>query len=223
MNKIQLSDWKYEIQTNKLENLITGALKETLDEKPVNDSNSKPGKDHYSLSQNWVKNFAKRLEASYNDKKNIKAFYRDVNSKEFLYDITIAVYEKFSTKYSKEKLTYVSKSIWQIESEFEENATAIAYDFSKLFSGNAPFKMMVGPLREKEDDKGSAYFLDKMKKMCNDIPNNESWYFLLITHPGNWKPENKMIWKLYKWNGEDWGDFIKEKEWVIGNENLSSF
>ena len=214
MNKIQLADWKYEIQTNKLENLITGALKETLDEKPVNDSNSDPGRDHFSLSQNWVKNFALRLETSYSDKKNIKAFYRDVNikEKEFLYDITVGKCEKFSTKHSKKELTYVSKSIWQIESEFRKDATEIAYDFSKLFSGNAPFKMMVGPLREKEDDKGSKYFMDEMKKMCNDIPNNESWYFLLITHPRTWfdengeRTKNAGQWVLYKWNGDDWDE-----------------
>ena len=98
MNRIQLSDWKYEIQDDKLRILITDALEKTLKEKSENDSNSDPGRNHYSISQNWVKNFALRLEASYSDKKNIKAFYRDENSKEFLYDITIGVCKKFSTK-----------------------------------------------------------------------------------------------------------------------------
>ncbi len=215
MNSIKISEWKYEIQADKIGVLITNALKATLDEKSVNDSNNDPGKDHYSLSQNWVKNFARRLEANYNDKNDIKAFYRDENSKEFLYDITVGECKDFLTKRSKEPSKYVSKSIWQIESEFEKNATAIAYDFSKLFSGNAPFKMMVGPLREEEDNEGSTYFMDKMKKMCNNISDDESWYFLLITHPGNWKKGKDMIWRLYKWNGKDWGKTIKKDKWKI--------
>jgi hypothetical protein len=49
-----------------------------------------------------------------------------------------------------------------------------------------------------------------MKKMCNDIPKNESWYFLLITHPSTWengdRTKDDEQWVLYKWNGDDWDE-----------------
>lgn len=212
LNKSQKEN--YTISKDNMKEIINNALHNTL--KNVY-SVGLLGKDHYSLSQNWVKNFAIELEKYYNN--DIEAFCRDENSKEFLYDITIARCNEFSTTHSKTPIRYVSKSIWQIESEFAQNTREIAYDFSKLFSGNAPFKMMVGPLKEKEsDDEGFNYYMDKMKNMAKSIPNNENWYYLLITHPGDWKKGKDMIWRLFKWLGQDWGDPISYDNWSI-NEN----
>ena len=216
LNKSQKEN--YLIPKDKMKKIINNALGNTL--KNIH-SVGNNGKDHYFLSQNWVKNFAKELEKYYN---NIEVFYRDDNSKEFLYDITVAKCDEFSTTHSKTPIRYVSKSIWQIESEFVKNTREIAYDFSKLFSGNAPFKMMVGPIREKEnDDEGSNYYMNKLKIMANNIPNDENWCFLLVTHPGNWKEGKEMIWKLYMWNGKVWGKPIATDKWKIENENLSPF
>jgi len=77
------------IKPEILSEIITNALNTTLDEKSFNESNNDPGKNHYSLSQNWVKYFALQIEASYNDKENIKAFYRDVNLKKKNFFMTL--------------------------------------------------------------------------------------------------------------------------------------
>ncbi len=91
-------------------------------------------------------------------------------------------------------------------------------DFQKLISGNAPFKMMVGPLNSKNN---SLEYRKITKIPASHI--SEDLYFLFITHPKNWKVGENMTWKLYKWNGGDWGEIIEKDEWNIESENCSSF
>ena len=207
------NETEYDIPKDVLKEIINRALRKTLNDCAINGGNNKPGKDHNIKSQKWVKNFAQQLKNYYED--NIKVFYRDKNSKEFLFDISVGQCSIFKTARSKKPREYISKAIWQIESEFEENATEIAYDFSKLLSGNAPLKMMVGPLRVEEDSEGPTYYMDAMKLIAKEIPEDEDWYFLLITHPKNWEKGKEMVWKIFKWEENDWSEMTPGGCWVI--------
>lgn len=221
----QISGNKYEIPTDELKDLITSALRTTLSEVTPNDSNDKPGKDHHTKSQNWVKYLALEIERYYNDEKgyDLVSFFNrrkpSINSslddvKEFLFDITVA--EIKSIKGS--SLSFISRPVWQIESEFAELLKETIRDFQKLISGNAPFKMMVGPLNPNND---SSEYRKITQVPASYISGN--LFFLFITHPENWKKGEEMIWKLYKWNVKDWGEIIAKDKWNIESENRSPF
>ncbi len=201
---------QYKIQEDTLEDLITSALKATLNNVLGKKSKSNSGEDHHYYSQNWVKQFAIKIEQHYNEEDlvsffnsrvpNIKSSLDDV--KEFLFDITVAKINPIDGS----KLSYISEPIWQIESEFKMYLKETIRDFQKLISGNAPYKMMVGPFNTKDD---SSEYREITQAPASHI--SEDLYFLFITHPENWKIDKEMLWKLYKWNGDDW-DYLEKGE-----------
>jgi|TARA_B100000035_G_C20904356_1_gene510949 hypothetical protein len=216
MNSTQQFKDKYEIQEDTLKDLITSALKATLNDVLAKKTKGNSGEDHHYHSQNWVKQFALKIEQHYDEedlvsffnrrepKLNIKSSLDDV--KEFLFDITVAKINPIDGS----PLSYISEPIWQIESEFKMLLKETLKDFQKLISGNAPYKMMVGPLNTKND---SLKYREITQVPASHI--SEDLYFLFITHPENWEIDEEILWKLYKWNGKDWGKVIKENEWKI--------
>ena len=143
---------------------------------------------------------------NYYNERQIVAFYsqnQDKDHREFLFDITVGISKSFETD-KKHKVEYVAKSIWQIESEFAKNARETVKDFSKLFSGNAPYQMMVCPLSSDKDK--PEYLLDQMKKLMEYYSN--TIYFFLLPHPSEWlKKDLKKLWiecRLNKWSESGW-------------------
>ena len=206
MNSAQQFKEKYEIQKDTLKDIITGALKTTLNDVLEKKSKSNSGEDHHYYSQNWVKQFALGIQEHYEQKK-IVSFFNQRNTKdspikfkEFLFDIAVAEIENV------EGSSFISKPIWQIESEFRQLLSATIDDFQKLISGCAPYKMMVGPLNTKND---SLKYREITQAPASHI--SEDLYFLFITHPKKWKIHKEMLWKLYKWNGDDW-DYLEKGE-----------
>jgi hypothetical protein len=191
---------------------------------------------HRKLSQSWVKYLSFSLEKYHREKylsfsleeyhreknENIYAFpgnpklakEHGIKRKEFLFDISVGLYKSFkSKKFESSKkvlpIYYQSKPIWQIESELAENTREIAIDFSKLIAGNAPYKMMVGPVGKKK----SKYYLQDMRPLAKKITG--LFYFLFIPRPNKWLNENETKrWYLHNWDNNDWKK-VKEGEWIF--------
>jgi len=187
---------QYHIPTDVLSKIITKALEQV---KPQVIKGRGNGEEHKKLSQNWVKYFAEGLEKHYQGKeKNIISFFNqrklkknEPPVKEFLYDISVAEYDSFQASFSGNKIPFITRPIWQIESEFREDMNEIARDFQKLISGNAPYKMMVGPLGRNE----SEFYLRDMTHLARYVTGE--LYFLFITHPETW--DKQIKWRLHKW------------------------
>ena len=76
---------------------------------------------------------------------------------------------------------------------------AIADDFQKLISGNAPYKMMVGPLGDHE----SKYYREDMRRLPSYV-EAEALYFLFLPHPDSWSTKKPENWLLFQWEDNDW-------------------
>ena len=222
---------KYRIEENKLLKIIEDAPKEILSiakeegnsgQKSYDELKSDQWK-HRKLSQSWVKYLSFSLEEYHRGKNNkIYAFpgnpklakEHGIKRKEFLFDISVGLYKSFkSKKFESSKkvlpIYYQSKPIWQIESELAENTREIAIDFSKLIAGNAPYKMMVGPVGKKK----SKYYLQDMRPLAKKITG--LFYFLFIPRPNKWLNENETKrWYLHNWDNNDWKK-VKEGEWIF--------
>ena len=223
---------KYRIEENKLLKIIENAPKQILSiakeegnsgQKSYDELKSDQWK-HRKLSQSWVKYLGKSLEKYYqkNICESIYAFPSKLDLKEklgikqseFLFDISVGLYKSFkSKKFESSKkvlpIHYQSKPIWQIESELAENTREIAIDFSKLIAGNAPYKMMVGPVGKKK----SKYYLQDMRPLAKKITG--LFYFLFIPRPNKWLNENETKrWYLHNWDNNDWKK-VKEGEWIF--------
>ena len=222
---------KYRIEENKLLKIIEDAPKEILSiakeegnsgQKSYDELKSDQWK-HRKLSQSWVKYLSFSLE-KYHRGKNDKIYafpgnpklakVHGIKRKEFLFDISVGLYKSFkSKKFESSKkvlpIYYQSKPIWQIESELAENTREIAIDFSKLIAGNAPYKMMVGPVGKKK----SKYYLQDMRPLAKKITG--LFYFLFIPRPNKWLNENETKrWYLHNWDNNDWKK-VKEGEWIF--------
>ena len=179
-------------------NQIIDAIESALDQVDADGKKLPPQKLHRSRSKIWVKNFAEELKKQYPDE-NIKAFYRDKLSREILFDISIGYNEKFQTSKTKKPFDYIKKPLWQIESEFKRNVSHVAFDFTKLNSGCAPFKMMIGSISTQKKDR--EYFMNAVKEIAQNI-KAEELYYLLLSHPDDW--DKKKDFFLYKWSGVKW-------------------
>jgi hypothetical protein len=222
---------KYRIEENKLLKIIENAPKQILSiakeegnsgQKSYDELKSDQWK-HRKLSQSWVKYLSFSLE-EYHRGKNDKIYAfpgnpklakeHGIKRKEFLFDISVGLYKSFkSKKFESSKkvlpIYYQSKPIWQIESELAENTREIAIDFSKLIAGNAPYKMMVGPVGKKK----SKYYLQDMRPLAKKITG--LFYFLFIPRPNKWLNENETKrWYLHNWDNNDWKK-VKEGEWIF--------
>ena len=222
---------KYRIEENELLKIIENAPKQIISIAKKKGSSGQKSYDelksdqwkHRKLSQSWVKYLSFRLEEYHREKnENIYAFpgnpklakKHGIKRKEFLFDISVGLYKSFkSKKFESSKkvlpIYYQSKPIWQIESELAENTREIAIDFSKLIAGNAPYKMMVGPVGKKK----SKYYLQDMRPLAKKITG--LFYFLFIPRPNKWLNENETKrWYLHNWDNNDWKK-VKEGEWIF--------
>ena len=194
---------KYGISDEVLSGLITEVLSSI--EKPDYNSDQEL---HKKLSQNWVKKFALALEKYYNKKKSLDviSFFnqRDTSDsktpkiREFLYDITVAEYDSFYSSCKNKLVPFITKPIWQIESEFEQDMREIAKDFQKLISGNAPFKIMAVPYGKND----SQYYKTDMANLAKYV-DGELWLILIRPPSKEWLNDS-INFQLFKWDNHDW-------------------
>lgn len=202
---------EYEISKSDLSKIITSALKGVR----IDDKRS-GGEYHKALSQAWVKHFAENLK-SYYYKKGIRLesfFNQRVISKttkipsvkEFLFDITVAPINEIKQT----SQPFIANPIWQIESEFRQLLYDMILDFQKLMSGNAPFKMMIGPLNSRNNSK-------RYRALAAELAPHVSGklYFLFISHPSQWEKGKELRWVLFKWYRRKWGKVFAEEKWTI--------
>ena len=179
---------------------IIEAIESALKQVDSDGKNLTPQKLHRSRSKLWVKHFALELKRQYHDE-NIVAFYRDKSSREILFDISIGYNDEFDTNKTKVPINYIKIPLWQIESEFVLNASKVAFDFTKLIVGSAPFKMMIGSISTQKRD--SEYFMNAVKEIAKYIEAKEL-YYLLLSHPNSWNNVKEIEFSLYKWSSVKW-------------------
>jgi hypothetical protein len=132
-----------------------------------------------------------RVFSKYYDQENKADFKLD----EFLFDIHVCEIGDWVSQRQSQSLKYVSKSIWQIESEFAKDTREAFIDFSKLVTGNAENKLFIGPITN--DPYAFIKDLVEVAKFCTG-----KVYLALLPHPSEW--EKEQIISLLKYEKFDW-------------------
>lgn len=118
--------------------------------------------------------------------KHSNYYRREFGLNELLFDILVCETDRVTSSNRKKVLTYVTKSIWQIESEFSRNSREAMYDFNKLVLGASENKLFIGPQVSNE-----RAFLQPLEKPARYCASNT--YVALVPHPSEWKRVNPDV------------------------------
>ena len=143
------------------------------------------GQIHQNRSQNFVESLAEMFRQGFNDglirvlSRRCEDHRHEFGLNELLHDILVCeVGHTKSPKHAK-ALTFVSRAIWQIESEFAADAKAALFDFNKLVLGSALNKLFIGP--KTDDDMRFLESLLPAARCCSGTV-----FVALATHPAKW-------------------------------------
>jgi hypothetical protein len=116
---------------------------------------------------------------------------------ELLYDVCICQTDTCES-YRGRPLRFITRCLWQIESELAKNSADAVKDFNKLVIGRADNKLFVGPrIGTPEQD---HRFLERLKPVARccvgDPPSNV--YVALVPHPKDWEEsmDEPALWRL---------------------------
>lgn len=153
---------------------------------------------HSNRSKEFIENFAHILRKEYfKDKSIYRVFSRhfsenrnEFKTNELLYDISVCSIS-FVLSPNKNKLLYIKKAIWQIESELHEtDSHASLVDFNKLVLGSAENKLFIC---------SNIKFLETLlpaAKCCSG-----KIFICIIPHPRKW---DKIDIKSYQLLNKKW-------------------
>jgi len=171
-----------------IRNIIETALRTTVAQP---DEGSTTGQKHRNRSKNWVEALGAGLREHYNNQPNVRVFTKhygenrlEFGMNEILYDVMVCetAYTKSAT--GGKQLAYVTKALWQVESEFAKNSRGALYDFNKLVVGTADSKLFVGPITH--DVKAFRDCLLPAANCCSG-----EVYLALLPHPESWCGEGQ--------------------------------
>lgn len=167
------------------------ATKVQVEDKKKGDKNREKstafiGEVRKGLEDYFLKVFGKGY-ATFSRNKSNKVFRLN----ELLYDIHVCKIGSFPSQPKNVEISFVEKSIVQMESEFSNYIRDSTLDFSKLVCGRAELKIMVLPLT----NEGSVErYCDSFKELTKGIP--EPLYLCFIKHPRDW--DDKCHYKVVK-------------------------
>jgi hypothetical protein len=130
---------------------------------------------------------------------NVRVFtkYDETNKPEFglnelLYDVCIVETDTCISAGNRKQLRYITRAIWQVESEFAADSSEAVKDFNKLVIGSAENKLFIGP--HLSDATGPAY-RSALLPVARRIPGV---YLAHVPHPSEWRAErgDTSLWQL---------------------------
>lgn len=160
-------------------------------------------------SQNWIRYLAEEFRTYFKEhtkQTNIVVFskgFKDnrkvFNLNEFLFDIHVCETKaaKIQPKHANKELRYITRALWQVESEFAKDRREAFIDFSKLVVGNAPNKLFICPKTYDE------HFIEDLKQIANCCKGNV--FLAVLPTTDKWQHENdgKEI-SIYKLKCNKW-------------------
>jgi len=139
----------------------------------------------------WVEALGAGLREHYSDQPNVRVFTKhygenrlEFGMNEILYDVMVCETAYTESAGRGRKLAYVTKALWQVESEFAKNSREALYDFNKLVVGTADSKLFVGP--RTHDVKAFRDCLLPAANCCSG-----EVYLALLPHPESWCGEGQ--------------------------------
>jgi hypothetical protein len=148
---------------------------------------------HQKRSKNFVKTLADKLGEYYKNRKDIFVLSKhhggrrlEFGLNELIFDILVCETKQVRSSHHKKVLTYITKAIWQVESEFSKSSREVMYDFNKLVLGMSENKLIIGQTRS--DEKAFLKQFEEPARYCKS-----NTYFAFVTHPSKWKQDSLEV------------------------------
>jgi hypothetical protein len=168
------------------------------------DEGNASGVIHRNRSKHFVEVLADALRQEYSSQPAIRVFSKhyEANRREFgmnevLYDVLVAEAGYTEPIRGQQKLAYLRKALWQIESEFAHDSRKALFDFNKLVVGAAERKLFVGP--QVSDDQAFRSSLLPAAQCCSG-----EVYLALLPHPKLWKQGQNLGVALFRCTSDGW-------------------
>lgn len=181
--------WHLEGGTSAIEALLTEALEQCCSENAAWATDENERTVNRARSQHWVEKVGTLMQSRYYPQADgFRVFSKlstanrvEFTVNEYLYDLTII---KVGTVISAKRgvhLTYPIRTIWHIESEFDEGSSrSSVVDFGKLLMSGAENKLMVLPANTGIE----PWALSTLAPLCAEAQGN--FYLAFVPHPGAW-------------------------------------
>jgi hypothetical protein len=149
-----------------------------------------------------VRCLAGELQRLYADERDVRVFYKgdaqhreDFGLNELLYDVCVCQTATCSSARQGKTLRYVTKALWQVESEFARDSSESMKDFNKLVIGAAENKLFVGP--RLGDTAAEAAYLETLLPAAQCCGAG-AIYAALVPHPDAWQGSEASVaaWRL---------------------------
>jgi hypothetical protein len=157
---------------------------------------------HQNRSRHFVESLAEVFRQRFKDDQGVRVLSRgcedhrlEFGLNELLYDILVCEIDHTKSPRHKKVLTFVSRAIWQIESEFAADAREALFDFNKLVLGSASHKLFIGP--KTNDDMRFLESLLPAARCCSG-----EVFVALATHPAKWSSDVDVA--FWRTGGDGW-------------------
>jgi hypothetical protein len=159
-----------------------------------------PQELHQARSSAWVRCLGEEFKQLYAREPDIRVFHKwDPENRtafglnELLYDVCVCRTAECDSATQRKKLCYVTKALWQVESEFARDSFEAVKDFNKLVIGAADNKLFVGPRLSsttREND-----YLNALLPVAHCCAGEV--YTALVSHPDSWAHDvpNVAVWR----------------------------
>ena len=122
---------------------------------------------------------------------------QELGLNELLFDVLACEIDKVSSARAGVKVSFITKGLWAIESEFARDPREALYDFNKLVLADCESKLFVGS--HTADDPGYLRVLASAAAHCRG-----EVYVALLPHPDGWREPGSKAVTSYRWVAGDW-------------------
>lgn len=150
------------------------------------DTGEAPGVIHRNRSKAFVEALAAEFRTVYSSREDVVVLSKhyanhrqQLGLNELLFDVTVCGTGVTPSAVAGRNLTYLTGSLWAVESEFARDSRKAVFDFNKLVLSAADQKLFVGPTVE--DEESFLAVLGPVADCCTG-----SIFVALVPHPDEW-------------------------------------
>jgi len=163
-----------------------------------------PGKIHRNRSSVFVEALAREFRDEYASRDNVVVLSKhyaghthQLGLNELLFDVTVCGTGVTPSAVDGRDLTYLTGSLWAVESEFARDSRKAVFDFNKLVLSAADQKLFVGPTVD--DEKSFLAVLGPVADCCTG-----SVFVALVPHPEEWGAAGHLRCNVWTRAGGKW-------------------
>ena len=168
------------------------------------DTGETPGKIHRNRSSVFVEALAREFRDEYSSRddvvvlsKHYAAHRHQLGLNELLFDVAVCGTGVTPSAVAGRHLTYLTGSLWAVESEFARDSRKAVFDFNKLVLSAAEQKLFVGPAVD--DEESFLAVLGPVADCCTG-----SVFVAFVSHPDEWDATPHLICRVWTRAGGKW-------------------